>query len=216
VGKSRDLSSGILCALAAALLLDGCTRVRVTEPEQTATEQLLVSSAVDHALAAIKPPIPPGSKVYVDSEFFDTDKVVLPKYTIAAVRDLILHSGGDLVADRASADLVVELRNGAQSINHKTLLVGIPALPIPIPLAGTVKTPEIALFKHDEQRGISKVALTIYGAKTGALAGSTAPVFGASHNTDWTVLLLFNWTTQNIMPENIPPDGMTNSGTAGK
>lgn len=67
-----------------------------------------------------------------------------------------------------------------------------------------MQTPEIALFKHDEQRGISKVALTIYGAKTGALAGATGPVFGAAHDTDWTVLLLFGWTTQNIMPDAIP------------
>jgi hypothetical protein len=193
--------------LAAAFLLAGCTTNRVTEPYQTATEQLLVSSAVDHAIDNLKAPIPRGSKVYVDATLFDGDTggndVVLPRYTIGAVRDLILRDGGDLVDERNAADLIVELRNGGQAIDHKTLLIGVPTIPVPIPLAGTVQTPELALFKRDNQRGISKLALTIYGAKSGALAGSTGPIYGDSHDTRWTVLLVFGWDTQNILPEDI-------------
>lgn len=197
------------CALATIVaLLAGCTTERLTEPYQTATEQLLVSTAVDHAVANLAPPIPPGSKVFVDAQFFDADPAgnneVLPKYTIGAVRDLILRRGGDLVDDRKQADLIVELRNGAQAINHNSLLIGIPSLPIPIPLSGTIQTPELALYKHDEQRGISKIALTVYSARTGALAGATGPVFGDSQYTHWTVLLLITWDTQDILPDKIP------------
>jgi hypothetical protein len=188
--------------------LAGCTTDRVTEPYQTATEQLLVSTAVDHAIDNLKPPIPRGSKVYVDAQFFDgtpgTNDVVLPRYTISAVRDLVLRAGGDLVDDRKAADEVVELRNGGQAIDHKTFLVGVPTIPVPIPLAGTVQTPEIAFFKRDNQRGISKIALTVYSQKSGALTGSTGPIYGDSHDTRWTVLLLFGWDTQDIRPEDIP------------
>lgn len=217
MGKSRDLRADGLPLLAAALLLAGCTTNRVTEPGQTATQQLLVSSAVDHAIGNLKPPIPSGSKVFIDSQYFDSDgSIVLPRYTIAAVRDLVLRAGGALVSDRVAADYVVELRNGAQSIDHRTMLVGVPSIPVPIPLAGTVQTPEVALFKQDKQRGISKIALTVYGAKSGALAGSTGPVYGDSEDTHWTVLLILAWDTQDIMPEDIPYGGMTNSGTASK
>jgi hypothetical protein len=196
--------------LAAALLLGGCSTVRLTEPPQTATEQLLVSTAVDHAVANLKPVIAPGSKVFVDASYFDSDNtIVLPRYTIGAVRDLVLRSGGDLVDDRKQADLVVEMRNGAQAIDHKSLLIGIPSIPIPIPLTGTVQTPELALFKRDNQHGVSKIALTIYSAKSGALAHSTGPVFGDSHDTHWTVLLLIGWDTQNIMPDDIPDPTQT-------
>lgn len=188
--------------------MTGCITNRVTEPYQTANEQLLVSTAVDHAIDNLKPPIPRGSKVYVDAQFFDgtpgTNDVVLPHYTVGAVRDLVLRAGGDLVDDRKAADTIVELRNGGQSIDHKTFLIGVPAIPIPIPLAGTVETPEIDLFKRDNQRGISKIALTVYSQKSGALAGSTGPIYGDSHDTHWTVLLLFGWDTQNIRPEVIP------------
>ncbi len=207
MGKSRNLRSGGLSLLAAALLLTGCTTNRVTEPYQTATEQLIVSSAVDHAIDNLKPPIPRGSKVYVDATLFDGDTggndVVLPRYTIGAVRDLILRNGGDLVDDHNAADLIVELRNGGQAIDHKTLFVGVPTIPVPIPFAGTVQTPELALFKSDNQHGISKLALTVYAAKSGTLAGSTGAIYGDSDDTRWTVLLIFGWDTQNIMPEDI-------------
>jgi hypothetical protein len=208
VGIQKTPATGMLSAVAAALLLASCTTVRVTEPYQTASEQLLVSTAVDHAIDNLKPQIPRGSKVYVDPQYFDIDasgnNIILSHYTIGAVRDLILRAGGNLVGDRKAADLIVEMRNGGQSINHKTMLIGLPAIPVPIPLTGTVETPELALFKRDNQSGISKIALTIYRAKSGALASSTGPVYGDSHDTNWTVLLLFSWESQNVMPETIP------------
>ena len=208
MGKLRYLRSNGQSFLTAALLLVGCTTNRVTESYQTATQQLLVSSAVDRAIDSLKPPIPRGSKVFVDASYFDGDpsgnNIVLPHYAIGALRDLILREGGDLTDDRKAADLIVELRNGGQSINHKTLLVGVPTIPVPIPLAGTVDTPEIAFFKRDNQRGISKLALTVYGAKSGALAGSTGPTYGDSYDTRWTVMLIFGWDTQDIAPENVP------------
>ena len=200
---------------AAALLLSAaclaaCTTERLTEPPETATEQLLISTAVDHAIGNLKPPIPPGSKVFVDATNFDMPdaNIVLPKYTIGSVRELVLRSGGGLVDDKKAADLIVELRNGAQGIDHHTLLIGIPSLPIPIPLAGTLQTPEVALYKHDKQHGISKIAMSIYSAKTGGIAGTVTPTYGNSVDTEWTVLLLFSWDTLNIMPDEIPgPDG---------
>lgn len=56
---------------------------RLTEPPQTATEQLLVSTAVDHAASAIKPAIPAGSTVFVDTQYLDTappDSILYEKY----------------------------------------------------------------------------------------------------------------------------------------
>ena len=173
----------------------------MTELYQTATEQLLISGAIDHALGNVKPPIPPGSKVCVDADGAGNN-MVFPKYLIGGVRDLILQSGSRLVDDKKNADLIAELRNGGQAIN---LLVGIPAIPVPIPLTGTVQTPELALFKHDKQTGIAKVALTVYSAKSGALAGRTGPVYGDSQYAHWTVLLLINRDSQDILPDPIPP-----------
>ncbi len=191
--------------VAVAVAMAGCTTVQLTEPGQTATEQLLISGAVDRAVAQINPTIPAGTKVFVDPQYFDTapgDAALYAKYAIASVRDRLLHQGAHLVDDRKTADMVVELRTGAQSIDHHSFLIGIPAIPVPIPFAGTMTTPKIALFEKDRQTGIAKLALTAYG-KDGALTAATGPTYGDSDQTQWIVLLFFSWTDQDLLPESL-------------
>jgi len=193
----------------AALLtvaLAGCTTVRLSEPKQTATEQLLISTAIDKVVTQLTPEIPPGSKVFVDPQFVDMtppDAALYPKYAIGSIRDHLLQQGVLLVDDRKAADVVVEPRSGAQSINHDTLLVGIPNFPIPIPLAGTVNFPEIALFKRDRQTGVAKLAITAYGQKTGKLTASTGPKVGASDRTQFVILLFFSWIDTDTVPKEL-------------
>jgi hypothetical protein len=188
--------------LAALLALAGCTGVRSTEPNQTATEQLLITTAIDHAAADLNPAIPTGSKVFVDPQYFDagTDTAPYPKYAMGAVRDELLKDGAHLVDDRKSADIVVEPRSGAQSIDRDTFLIGIPKFSVPIPLAGGVDFPEIALFKRDRQTGVAKLAVTAYGAKDGALKASAGPDYGYSERTHRVILLLFAWTETDAPP----------------
>jgi Family of unknown function (DUF6655) len=196
-----------LAVAAIGLMLAGCTTERITEPYQSATEQLAVSTAVDRAVAKLKLVFPPGSKVYVDGRFAELlpDKdTVLPKYAVGAVRDLVLRAGGHLVDHRKVADIIVEIHNGTQSIDHRDFLIGIPSFTIPIPLTGAVTTPTLALLQRDQQQGISKLSLTTYSAHTGSLIASTNPVYGKSHATRWTVLLVFSWRKQNLIPDRRP------------
>ncbi|MDB5978676.1 MAG: hypothetical protein JWR07_5436 [Nevskia sp.] len=191
----------ISLALPGALLLSiaGCATYRQTDPPRTATEELLVSTAVDHAVDQIKLPLPADSKVFVDTQYYDTDGVVLPKYTIAAVHDQLLRQGAHLMSDRKDADVVVELRSGAQSIDYSTFLIGIPSFPLPIPFAGTLTFPEIAFFKITRQIGVSKLALTGFTQKEGGLVASSGPEYGQSQRK--TVMALFvSWTDSNLLP----------------
>lgn len=187
--------------------LSACTTDQVVDASKNpAEQQLAVSTAVDHAVDNLKVEIAPQTRVFVDASYVDTsDKgIVLPKYMIGTVRDLILRTGARLADDRKSADVVAELRSGAQAVDRKAFLVGVPSFSIPVPLAGPLSTPELALYKRDNQRGISKIALTLYNAKTGALIDSTGPAYGDSHLTRYQALLVFTWSDQNIMPETIP------------
>lgn len=193
------VAHGVLLTMALA----GCTTVRLSEPKQTATEQLLISAAIDNVVTQLTPEIPPGSKVFVDPQFVDTappDAALYPKYAIGAIRDRLLQQGALLVHERKAADVVVEPRSGAQSINHDTFLVGIPNFPIPIPLVGTVHFPEIALFKRDRQTGVAKLAITAYGQTTGKLTASTGPKVGASDRTQFVILLFLSWTDTDTVP----------------
>ncbi|MGE0652004.1 MAG: DUF6655 family protein [Alphaproteobacteria bacterium] len=175
-----------------------CTQMRESEPGRTATEQLLFSAAAERACDALAVRIPEGSKVFVDPGYVEgTDS----KYLIATLRDRILSHGGKLVAARDTADLVIEPRLGADSVDRKATLVGIPQFPVPIPLAGNLNFPELALFKRDRQQGVIKLALTSYDARTGELRQSLEPVYGYSQRTEWVVLLFFSWQDNDLVPD---------------
>lgn len=188
--------------------LGACTTTRLTEPSQTATEQLLISTAIDNAVAKLEPSLPADTKVYVDTTYLDTtpaDGLLFPKYEIGAIRDQLLRNGARLVADKKDADVVVELRTGGQSIDHNTFLVGIPSFPIPIPFTSNASFPEIALYKRDRQTGVAKLAATEYRESTGQLAGSSGPQYGASDHTLFSLLFFFTWVDSNIEPQALQP-----------
>jgi Family of unknown function (DUF6655) len=181
----------------ALLLLAGCAVTRESNPPRTASEELLISTAADHAADKIGATFAPGTKVFVDAQYFDaTDG----KYAISAVRDRLAHDGADLVADRKSADVVVELRSGAQSIDESSTLIGVPSLDLPIPLAGQFKIPEIALFKKARRTAISKLGMTEYKSKDGSYVATLGPDYGFSRATTWTVLLFISWTSNDFLP----------------
>ncbi|HUC62451.1 MAG TPA: DUF6655 family protein [Alphaproteobacteria bacterium] len=185
--------------LAAGLGLSSCTTPRVSNPPRTATEELLISRAADHAADRLELGLPPGTKVFLDTSYFEgTDA----KYAIGDIRDRLLKQGADLVPDRKDAEAVVEARAGALSIDDTTTLYGIPSFNIPIPLSGTGLTfPEIALFKKDQRRGVAKFALTGYGAKNGAFESAAGPVYGYSYRTHYVVLLFVSWTKSDLIPK---------------
>jgi hypothetical protein len=181
-----------------AIVASGCTQVRETEPAQTATEQLLFSTAVDRVCDALAIQLPVGSKVYVDAGYVDDTG---SKYLLATLRDRILRKGGKLVTEREKADLVFEPRVGALSVDRKKFLVGIPGFTIPIPLAGPFPFPELALYRSDRQQGVVKLALTSYDAASGSLHQSLDPAYAFSQRTDWTVLFFFGWQDNDLMPD---------------
>lgn len=180
------------------LVLAGCSTARETEPARTATEQLMISTAVDRALDRLNVKIPEGTKIWVDAGNFEGYD---SKYAVGAVRDRLLHLGARLVADRGQADAVVEIRAGALSTNSDDMLIGIPAVELPIPMAGAAKTPELALLKKNHDEGVVKLGITAYDAKSGALAPFTLsePIYGFSNRTRWVVLSLFGWTHTDLM-----------------
>lgn len=188
-----------------ALLLAACSTERQTEPQRTATEEMLISSAADRAVGALKLDVG-GKTVFVDASNY---KGLDAEYTVAAVRTHLLQSGARLVADRKAADLVVEMRNGAQSIDQRDFLVGIPTFNVPIPFAGTFKFPQVALYDRAEEVGVSKLVVADYSRASGTYAGSSGPVYGFAHDRRYTVLLFFDWRKQDFRPDEFaaPIDG---------
>ncbi|MGB6087122.1 DUF6655 family protein [Parvibaculum sp.] len=184
--------------LAAAFLLSACTSERRSAPSRTASEQLMISTAADRAAQNLSIAIPQDTPVFIDTSYFDgTDS----KYAIGAIRDRLLRRGARLVNSRDAAEMVVEIRSGALSIDENALVVGIPQMEVPVPLAGSFAFPEIALFKRERRQGVAKFAATGYDAETGKLITSSASDFGFSQQTQWNALFFLSWTTDDVMPD---------------
>ena len=176
-------------------LIAGCNIVRETSPPRSATEELLISTAAERAAGRMMASFPAGTKVFVDAQYFEG---LDTKYTISAIRDQLLKDGAQLVADRGTADIVVEIRSGAQSIDDDSMLVGIPATDMPLPLtSSTFKFPEVALFKKAQRIGTAKIAMTAYDQKSGLYRFTLGPNSGLSYETKWTVLF-FSWSSQDF------------------
>lgn len=180
------------------VLLSACSGMRESEPGRTATEQLLFSVAAERAADQLALNIPAGAKVFVDQAYIEgTDS----KYLLSTIRDRVLRHGAALVDGKAEAELVVEPRVGAISIDRDKTRVGTPDYNLPVPLAGDLRIPEVAFFRRDTQQGIIKVAATSYDPRTGKLIQSLDPVYGFSHKTQWAALLFFSWTENDLMPD---------------
>jgi hypothetical protein len=202
-----------IAMLALPALLSACSSMRETQPPRTADEQLLISSAVDHALERLKLGIPRDTKIWVEEKYFDGFD---QKYAVAAIRDYLLRRGGRLVADRGAADTVVEIRAGALSTNSDDMLIGFPSLALPVPLVGNMQTPELSVVKRSEDQGVAKLGLTAYDAKTGQRArfSPAGPTYGYSTNKRWVVLSLFEWTETDTVPKAADEEGERSSKAA--
>jgi hypothetical protein len=149
-------------------VLIGCGTTRSTDTMRTATEQLLISDAIDRAVQEVDFRPLSGQTVYLDSSMLEdvTDR----NYLVSTVRQHLLASGCTLRNERDEADFIVEARAGAVGTDRNDLLFGIPATNVPqiLPLQGMpAAIPEVPLAKRRDQRGIAKISMFAYHRESG-------------------------------------------------
>ncbi len=158
-----------LSALLPALVLSGCGTTRTTFSNRTATEQLLVTDAIDRAVSDINFRALAGQPVFLDTSALGP---VLDKdYLGSSLRQHLLASGCVLRESRDKADFIVEARAGVVGTDSNNLLFGIPAMQVPqiLPLQGMVPSaiPEVPFAKRQEQRAMAKIAVFAYHRESG-------------------------------------------------
>ena len=161
--RSWQLSLVILLAICA-----GCGTTRWSDTQRTATEQLLVSDAVDRAVNRLDFRILAGRTVYLDASAVkgSTDSA----YLVSTLRQQLLAQGCFLRDKREQADYIVEARAGAVGTDRQDVFCGVPATNVPAinpaaPVPAVI--PEITLVKKTEQRAVAKIALFAYNRRTG-------------------------------------------------
>jgi hypothetical protein len=167
-GSRRSVRRALAAAVGAACFLTGCGSTLTSNTPRTATEQLLISDAIDRTVEAID-----FSPLRGETVFFDDAKlgeVTDKAYLLSSLRQHLLASGCVLKPTREEATYVVEARAGAIGTDSYDVLFGVPALQMPqvaVVPALPAAIPEIPLAKRREQRGVAKVAVFAYRRDTG-------------------------------------------------
>ncbi len=183
----RPLCAVALCA--APVLLAGCTIVRETQPAHTASEELLVSHAAEIAADKLAGALPKGKRVFVDDAHLKGDGA---DYMVSAIRGDCLKYGLRLAPDKGSAQIVVEVRMGAMSIDSEDTLLGIPAVNVAAPGTLTaVPIPELSAYSRARRRGTAELTAFAYDAKTGDPLAFIGPMGGARQIEKTKILTVF-------------------------
>jgi hypothetical protein len=189
--------NALLVLTVSALLLAGCAGTPTTNPPRSATEQLLLSTAADRALASTSLAPFNHKKVFIDASYFDSYD---SKYVLGAIRDAFSQTGALIVSDAAQSDFIVEARSGALSTDFADSLIGIPKTGVPIPLSGAIEIPELALFKSSRQHSTAKFALLAYATNSREHFFSSGSELGTAYNKNYKLLGIISWN-RNDIPE---------------
>jgi hypothetical protein len=152
---------------------------------RTATEQMLVSDAIDRTVESIDFTPLAGQAVYFDDGRLAD--VVDKGYLVSSLRQHMLASGCVLKDQREDATYIIEPRAGAVGTDNHDLLFGVPALQLPqVPAAAAVPAaiPEIPFAKRRDQRGVAKIAVFAYRRDTGEPVWQSGIVINKSTAND--------------------------------
>jgi hypothetical protein len=183
-------------ASAALAFAAGCGTTRMTDTLRTATEQLLVSNAIDQAVSEMDFRALCGKTVFFDPQYLEG--TVDRGYLISSLRQQLLACGCLLQDDRTKADYVVEVRSGGVGTDRHALLVGVPQMNVPTFVPGQPsQIPEIPLAKKTDQEGVAKIAVFAYNRQTGKPVWQSGAVEAQSTSRDTWVLGAgpFQWGT---------------------
>ncbi len=190
------------------LSFSGCSTPEMTNTKQSGVEQMLLSTATDRAVSKFLPKtFLAGKNVYLDTSNLES----LEKgYVTGMVKMHLAGEEAKLVDDKLKADIMVQIYSGALGTDTDSWLLGIPSIPVPIPLAGNLVTPEIAFVKEIEQTGTCKLLVIAKNKKTNVPLFSQPNVVGSSYYNRWTVLG-FEFSRKDVYEEKEPTKNDDNS-----
>ena len=161
------------CILLGLFAAGGCGATK----SRVATEQLLVSDAVDDAVASIDFRNLAGRTVFFDSKYIRNVKgagFVNADYIISSLRQQMIAADCRLVENHADAEIIAEARVGTLGSDGNEVSFGIPAsnalstAATLVPSAPVIPTiPEISFARKEGQVGAAKIAVFAYERESG-------------------------------------------------
>ena len=173
----------------------GCHTSKLTEPSRTASELLMLSHSVDHAIEEMDLSELSGKKVFMDVKYFES---VDKNYVLGALREKLGKDGAILLASEEEAEYIIEPRNRGLGLDTRSSLFGLPAMDIPVPLAGRISSPELALYKAQRADSIASFALAVYRKSGGLDLEIASAGAGESKFNQYHILGFIKWRSTDI------------------
>lgn len=186
------------------LALTGCG----INKSRLATEQLVVSEAVDRAVAAVDFSALSGQKVYFDTQYLDGLNMGPHgnvKYVVSSLRQQMMAYDLRLQEKPETADYVIEGRVGVLANDGYEVTYGVPGgaaaasatafLPSPVPIPAP-QMPELSLGRRNHQAGSAKLGLFAYDRVTREPVWQAGVKRGASDVRDTWVMGLGPYQTR--------------------
>lgn len=172
-------------AAATALLMllsgAGCATTTTSNTARTATEQLLISNAIDQSLDKVDFSAFAGQRVFLDDKYVDgVDK----NYLLGSIRHRIVYHGGFVAPAADQADILLEARSGGIGTDQAETFYGLPEVVIP----GMITIPELKFITRTSQRGMAKIAFVALDAKTRNILGQGGTSLAMADANNWSVL----------------------------
>ena len=146
-----------------------------TTTKRVATEQLLVSNAIDEAVAQIDFSELAGARIYLDETYLKDDKkagIVNTNYVTSSLRQQLTAAGCQIFDSKKEVDIIVEPRIGAMGTDGQEVTYGIPKTgglsAAATALSGSPigAIPEISFAQTNALSGIAKVVVFAYERET--------------------------------------------------
>lgn len=150
------------------LFAAGCGTSKWTDTGRSATEQLLITDAMDRAVSQLDFHALTGKTCFIDVT--PLKKISDSEYLISCMRQHMFACGCIVKDNKAEADCIVEVRAGAVGTDRNDVLYGIPAVNVPtvVPVSGIPsQIPEMPIVKKTDQKAVVKLSLFAYSQKTG-------------------------------------------------
>ena len=183
-----------LTILLGVLSFTGCGATK----SRIATEQLLVSDAVDIAVSHIDFSRMSGLTVFLDTKYIRNVKgtgFVNADYIISSLRQQMFAAGCRLVDNHEAAEIIAEARIGTLGTDGHEVSFGIPAsstfanAATLVPGAPIIPAiPEISFARREGQVGAVKIAVFAYDRETGHPVWQSGIARARSNSMDFWIL----------------------------
>lgn len=201
--NNRNITKRIKILLLGLLLvgfMSACsTTHKTTQTARTPIEQLLLSEAVSRSLSQQPTEslqIPQNAGVVLDTSGISGDQGYVKEVIIGWLGGQGYRIQNDVAQATHKINVIVE----SFGTEFEDTFFGLP------PIQGgliPISTPELALFKAQNQTGYVKLYLNIYELPTGRFVQTVKPYLGQTYYDDYTVMFLFKFNKTDLTS---PPD----------